>query len=135
MPEVTGLIEKYGLKDNIKLLGHIHENETRGYYANCDILILPTYHQEGFPMAVFQAVGAGKAVITTKIRAAADYFVEFENCLWVEKQDPHHLCQQIHKLMNDKKLQKKIKVNNLLLAEKFSAEKIVNKLLDYFNKI
>lgn len=85
LEEVNSLISKYGLKDNIKLPGHIPESETRRYYANCNVLILPTYHEEGFPMAVFQAVGAGRPVITTRIRAAADYMTENEHCLWVEK--------------------------------------------------
>ena len=133
--EVNRLINQYGLEKNISLLGHIHESETRGYYANCDILILPTYHQEGFPMAVFQAVGAGKSVITTKIRAAADYFTEYEHCLWVEKKNPQQLYQQMSLLVNDKALQDKMGRNNLVLAEKFTAEKIVAKLMEYFNKI
>lgn len=132
LDEVKRLIKKYELEENIKLPGHIPESETRSYYANCDMLILPTYHQEGFPMAVFQAVGAGKPVITTNIRAAADHFTEFENCLWVEKQNPMQLCQQILVLAKDKALQEKIRINNLLLAEKFTAAKIVNKLLEYF---
>jgi glycosyltransferase involved in cell wall biosynthesis len=97
--------------------------------------VLPTYHQEGFPMAVFQAVGAGRPVITTKIRAAADYFTEYRHCLWVEKKNPQQLYQQILTLLNDKTLQDEMKKNNLVLAEKFTAEKIVNKLLENFNKI
>ena len=133
--EVNEIMDADGLKDKIVLAGHIPEAETRSYYANCDMLILPTYHQEGFPMAVFQAVGAGKPVITTKIRAAADYFTEYKNCLWVDKKNPHQLYQQILKLVNDRTLQDEMRINNLVLAEKFTAEKIVSKLLEYFNKI
>ncbi len=133
--EVNRLIHIYGLKDNIRLLGHIPENVTRYYYSSCDILILPTYHQEGFPMAVFQAIGAGKPVITTKIRAAADYLTEDENCLWVEKKNPQQLYKQILMLVNDKRLQNKMKQNNLLLAQKFTSEKIVKNLFENFKKI
>ncbi len=133
--EVSTFINTYGLEKNIKLLGHIPEIETRYYYSNCDMLILPTYHQEGFPMAVFQAVGAGKPVITTNIRAAADYFTEYENCLWVEKKNPQQLYQQIRVLVNDKILRHKIMKNNLLLSEKFTADRIVGNLLEYFKKI
>lgn len=132
---VNSLISKYGLKDNIKLPGHIPEGETRRYYANCDVLILPTYHQEGFPMAVFQAVGAGRPVITTKIRAAADYMVENEHCLWVEKKNPRQVYEQVFALLNNKPLQEKLSVNNLALAEKFTAERIVGKLMQYFKTL
>ncbi|MGG9964373.1 glycosyltransferase [Ferruginibacter sp. SUN106] len=133
--EVQGLIKTYGLEENIKTLGHIPESETRYYYANCEMSILPTYHSEGFPMAVFQAVGAGRPVITTNIRAATDYFKEYENCLWVEKKNPAQLAKQIANLMKDKNLQQKMRDNNLVLAEKFTAAKIVDKVLEYLKKI
>ncbi len=135
LEEVNRRIKNYNLEENILLLGHIPEGETRNYYANCEILALPTYHEEGFPMAVFQAVGAGRPVITTKIRAAADYLVEYENCLWVEKKNPEELCRRIIELMDNKELQNKMRNNNLLLAEKFTAGNIVNTLLEYFNRI
>lgn len=128
-------IQTYGLQNNVTLLGHIPELETRYYYSNCDMLILPTYHEEGFPMAVFQAVGAGKPVITTRIRAAADYLVEYENCLWVNKQDPAGIRKQIGVLINDKSLCNKMRINNLAVAEKFTAEKIVDNLQEYFKEI
>ena len=135
LEEVNSLISKYGLNDNIKLPGHIPESETRRYYANCDVSILPTYHQEGFPMAVFQAVGAGRPIITTRIRAAADYLVENEHCLWVEKKNPQQLYKQIAALVGNKPLQEKMRVNNLALAEKFTATRIVNNLLPFLKKL
>jgi len=135
LEDVNSLISKYGLKDHIKLPGHIPESETRRYYANCDVLILPTYHQEGFPMAVFQAVGAGRPVITTRIRAAADYMVENEHCLWVEKKNPLQVYEQVFALVNNKPLQERMRVNNLALAEQFTAERIVGKLLEYFKTL
>lgn len=133
--EAKTLVENYSLQDNMHFTGHIGENEARDFYANCGILILPTYHQEGFPMAVFQAVGAGKPVITTNIRAAADYLVEYENCLWVEAKNQSQLAEQIAKLLGDKPLQEKMGKNNLILSEKFTAEKIVNTVIEYFKFI
>ena len=130
--EAKALIDAYQLTNNMHFAGHISESEARHFYANCDILVLPTYHEEGFPMAVFQAVGAGKPVITTKIRAAADYLVANENCLWVEAKNPGQIASQILILMNDKPLQDKMKKNNLVLAEKFTPEKIVGNIIEYF---
>ena len=133
--EVVQKVVSYGLNENVELKGHITEAEAAYYYSNCDVLILPTYHEEGFPMAVFQAVGAGKPVITAKIRGAADYMTEYENCLWVEAKNPQQLYSQITNLANDKPLQEKMKYKNLLLADKFTAKKIVEKLLEYFKLI
>ena len=130
--EAEKLVQAYGLQNAVELKGHIAESEATYYYSNCDILILPTYHEEGFPMAVFQAVGAGKPVITTRIRGAADYMKEYENCLWVEAKNPPQISKQILNLVNDIPLQEKMKANNLILAEKFTAKKIVDNLLECF---
>ncbi|MGC4100566.1 glycosyltransferase family 4 protein [Ferruginibacter sp.] len=133
--EAAKKVSEYGLKEYVELKGHIPEGEATNYYANCDILVLPTYHEEGFPMAVFQAVGAGKPVITTQIRGAADHMVEYENCLWVEAKNPTQISRQVMNLVNDKPLQEKMGRNNLILAEQFRAKKIVANLLECFKLI
>jgi glycosyltransferase involved in cell wall biosynthesis len=133
--EINDLIHLYGLGNQITVVGHVPEKETRRYYSNCDVLILPTYHQEGFPMAVFQAIGAGKPVITTRIRAAADHLLERENCLWVEKKNPIQICGQVVALLNDKCLYQNIQRNNLLLSQKFTSEQIIDKLINSLEEL
>lgn len=54
-------------------------------------------------------------------------------CGW--RKNPQQVYQQIFALVNNKPLQEKMSVNNLALAEKFTAEKIVSKLLAYFKTI
>jgi len=132
------LTKSLDLQDDIKFFGHLPESETNSYYSNCDILILPTYHEEGFPMAVFNAVACGKPVITTKIRAAADHLKSFENCLWVEPEKPEDIFQKIEMLANSQKLRESMVNNNFKLITHFSREMIVNELnlifLSFFNK-
>lgn len=132
--KVKSLIDKFNLQDFIKLLGHIPESETRYYYSNCDILILPS-HREGFPMAVFQAVAAGKAIITTKVNACADHLTEYENCLWVRKNNPEDICDKVVLLSKNKDLRIKIQNNNLSLANNFTSENIVGTLIKYLQKL
>ncbi len=132
--EVTSLAKKLNLENEINFLGHIPELETKYFYSNCDITILPSY-REGFPMAIFQAVAAGQAVITTKVNACADYFTEYENCLWVEKENPRDLSQKIITLAKNAELRAKIRVNNLLLAKKFTSERIARNLNEKFEEL
>lgn len=126
------LAAKLQLDKSVRFMGHIPEKDTKYYYSNCDVLILPTYHEEGFPMAIFQAAACGKAIITTKIRAAADYFKEYENCLWVEPKNPENICEKVTILERDKILAKKLGSNNFMLAKTFTSYNIVKKLYDRF---
>lgn len=128
------LAEELDLKNEIKFLGHIPEEKTKYYYSNCDITILPSY-REGFPMAIFQSVAAGKAVITTKVNACADYFTEYENCLWVEKKNPTDLSEKIITLATNPQLRETIKINNLALAQKFTSHNIVSNLNNHFKNL
>ncbi|MEO8720423.1 MAG: glycosyltransferase family 4 protein [Ginsengibacter sp.] len=132
--EVRLLSEKLNLKNEIIFIGHIPEENTKYYYSNCDITILPSY-REGFPMAIFQSVAAGKAVITTKINACRDYFKEYENCLWVEKKNPLDLSEKILILSQNKTLRENISVNNLTLAQRFTAQNIASNLNAKFEKL
>lgn len=126
--QVQNLTESLDLKNEIKFEGHVDEFETNCFYSNCDILILPTYHEEGFPMAVFKAAACAKPIITTKIRAAADYLNSFENCLWVEPKDPKDIYEKIQILAHDQDLRQRLGKNNFDLIKRFSAEKITNDL-------
>jgi glycosyltransferase involved in cell wall biosynthesis len=120
---VSEKIAAHGLANQIELVGYIPEEATRPYYANCDILILPSY-SEGFPMAVFQAIAAGKPVITTKIRGAADHLKEGINCLWATIGSAESIAEKIIELATDEMLRENMRRNNLLLAEEFSKEKL-----------
>lgn len=131
--EIQQLIKDFELENEIILVGHIPEEKTKYYYSNCDILILPSY-KEGFPMAIFQAVAAGKPVITTKINACADHLREYENCLWVEKNNPNDLAEKITFLLNNDELKRKMNQNNKAIAQNFTAEKIVENLNLLFKK-
>jgi glycosyltransferase involved in cell wall biosynthesis len=129
------LINKSNLTDNVKLLGHIPERDTKLFYSNCHILVLPTFHDEGFPMAIFQAVASGMSIITTKIRGSADYLEEYNNCLWVKKNSPEDIYDKVLILKNNDFLREKIKLNNRRLADKFNAQSIVADLHTNFQKL
>ncbi len=131
--ETKQLIQAFELENEIILVGHVPEEKTKYYYSNCDILILPSY-REGFPMAVFQAVAAGKPIITTKVNACADHLIEYENCLWVKKNNPNDLAEKIIFLFKDDELKRKMNQNNKAIAQNFTAEKIVENLNMLFKK-
>ena len=106
-----------------------------GFYANGDVLLFPTYHTEGFPMVIFNAAAAGLPIITTRIRAAVDYLAESENCLWVEPKSPHRLAEKIASLLAQPDEQNRMRLNNKLLAERFSAETVTREYLESYKRI
>lgn len=133
--EAEAEVGRLNLGDQVHFTGFIPEKETAEFYSNSSLLVLPTYHFEGFPMTVFYAVAAGLPIITTRIRAAADYLREPENCLWVEPKNPQKLAEKIALLLNDSEMRNAMSKANLELAKQFSAEVVTREYLQAYREI
>ena len=126
---------RLGLNEHVRFFGYIPEEEARAFYANSDVLVFPTYHYEGFPMVVFNSVAAGLAVVTTRIRAAADYLREPDNCLWVEPRNSGQLAERITKLLNQPELRREMGENNRRLARSFDAETVAREYAEVYRRL
>jgi glycosyltransferase involved in cell wall biosynthesis len=128
-------VNRLGLSSQVRFFGYVSEEEATEFYANSSMLVFPTYHYEGFPMVIFNAAAAGLPIITTRIRAAADYLAEPENCLWVKPRSPGQLAEAIHTLIVREDERKKMGANNKLLAARFSAETVTREYLESYRRV
>jgi len=133
--EAEALVERLNLSDHVRFFGYIPEEQTTDFYVNSDVLLFPTYHIEGFPMVIFNAAAAGLPIITTRIRAAADYLTEPENCLWVEPKSPNQLAAKISRLRAQPWERDRMGANNRLLASRFSAQIVTADYLESYERI
>jgi len=133
--EAEAEVARLNLGDQVRFTGLLPENQTAEFYANSSIMVLPTYHFEGFPMTVFYAVAAGMPIITTRIRGAADNLKEPENCLWVEPRNPSMLAEKIELLLNNQKMRETMSQSNRQLARQFSAELVTQEYLIVYRKL
>ena len=133
--EAEAAVAQLGLDSKVRFFGYIPEAEAAKFYANSTMLLFPTYHYEGFPMVIFHAAAAGLPILTTRIRAAADFLTEPENCLWVEPRRPDPLAQKIMTLLHDGELRKTMSENNKVLAARFSAEIVTSEYLAIYRQL
>ena len=127
--------EKGLTADNVILTGFIPEKEVVAYYSNADILVFPTFFAEGFPMALFNAVGAGLAIVTTRIRAANDFLSEPENCFWVKPKNAGQVYTKLDELLQSEALMESMRINNIQTAKQFSGSRIAVELGEVFERI
>ncbi|HEV2800012.1 MAG TPA: glycosyltransferase family 4 protein [Pyrinomonadaceae bacterium] len=126
---------RLSLGERVRFFGYVPEAETAEFYAGATMLVFPTYHYEGFPMVIFKSVAAGLPVITTRIRAAADYLREPDNCLWVEPKNPQMLAERIAQLLDETQTRAAMRRHNLALAERFTARSVAPEYLEIYNRI
>jgi glycosyltransferase involved in cell wall biosynthesis len=129
------LARDLGLESFVHFTGAIPEEEALDYYCGSEILILPTYHIEGFPMAVFQSVAAGLGIVTTRIRAAADYLREPEHCLFVQPRDPAGLARALNRLLADRGLLERMRRNNRALALRFERGVVTREFASIYDEM
>ena len=126
---------RFGLSDRVRFFGYLPEEQTTGFYAHSTALVFPTYHYEGFPLAIFYAAAAGLPILTTRIRAAAEYLSEPDNCLWVEPRRPVELAGRIEEVLRDARLRATMSANNQWLVEQFSAPRVARDYLQIFDRL
>lgn len=128
-------VNRLGLSSKVRFFGYVSEEKATEFYANSSMLVFPTYHYEGSPMVIFNAAAVGLPIITTRIRAAADYLAEPENCLWVKPRSPGQLAEAIHTLVIGEDERQKMSENNKLLAERFSAAIVTREYLESYRRV
>jgi glycosyltransferase involved in cell wall biosynthesis len=129
------LAEELSIGHKTEFVGQVSEDEARKYYASSQIMVLPTYFAEGFPMAILFSLIDGLAIITTRIRGAADYLSEPANCLWVEAKKPEMLADRMRRLIDDEPLRAKMGEANKKLATVFDASLVAAEQLSMYKTL
>jgi glycosyltransferase involved in cell wall biosynthesis len=127
-------VKRLGLEDKVRFFGYVTEQEAAEFYANSTMLVFPSYHYEGFPMVIFNAAAAGLPIITTRIRAAADYLAEPENCLWVKPRSADQLAEAMFALITKPDERAKMSANNRLLVQRFSADSVTREYVESYSR-
>jgi glycosyltransferase involved in cell wall biosynthesis len=127
-------VERLNLQSQVNFTGYISEAEVTEYFFNSDIFVFPTRHAEGFPNVLFKAVAVGMPIITTKIRAAADYLKEPENCLF-STQQPENIAAKLVELIESKELRERISAHNFAFGKSLKPKAIAVEFLEIYRKI
>jgi glycosyltransferase involved in cell wall biosynthesis len=134
-PEAESTVAELALQDQVRFFGYLPEEQTAAFYANATALVFPTYHEEGLPMVIFNAAAVGLPILTTRIRGAADYLREPENCLWVEPRRPDLLAARILEVLANPELRATMNLNNGQLAANFSPAVVAQDYLKVYDSL
>jgi glycosyltransferase involved in cell wall biosynthesis len=111
-PEIARAIQKYGLSGEVTLAGQLDPAELMSVYQDADVFALPTYHPEGFPTVLAEAMNAGLPIVTTRARGSADYLLDGTNALFVPPRRPDALADALKRLIDDPALRARMAAAN-----------------------
>lgn len=109
--EISKLIFKHGLSENVELHGVITDKESiKEFYSEADIFILPSHH-EGFPRVLYEAMIFKVPIITTFVGSISYIMKDTYNCFKIEVNNPDSIYEKLSYVMNNTKILTTITTN------------------------
>lgn len=94
--------QRAGLGDRIRFLGSVFAAEKWRLWLDSDVFVFPTYHREGLPYSLLEAMAAGCVPITTPVAAIPDVMRDREHGLFVPANDAPALALAVAALDDDR---------------------------------
>ncbi|HEX7090795.1 MAG TPA: glycosyltransferase family 4 protein [Longimicrobiales bacterium] len=123
-PALRRFAEEHGLSDRLHLLGF--RTDVPDLLAAADIFAMPSL-SEGLPMAMLEAMFAGKAIVASAVGGIPEVITHEEEGLLVPPGDPDGLATALARLLRDEALRRAIGNEARRRAEEaFSIEAMAN---------
>jgi len=131
-PSVVRLVSRLGLKDIVLFIGPTTNPEE--YYANCDVLVLPTYY-DACSLVVIEAMCCGLPVITTVFNGAAGIISNAKDGYVISHPPVHsELAQAMKTLMSQERLKEMSKAASST-GKKYSIKQNHQRMMMAFDRV
>lgn len=133
--ELESMIDRLGLKSNVRLLGNQRDIPQRLH--NADIFIHPAIWEEGFGITIVEAMSAGLVCIAFKKGAIPEIIDTDINGFIVEEDTPEALAakiQELKEMFNTSKYGL-IQKEAIIKSKKFTIEKLVERLHQIYENL
>jgi glycosyltransferase involved in cell wall biosynthesis len=101
--------EELGISDRVHFLGGV--DDVAGFLAEIDVAVLPTWarwRMEGCPVALLEALAAGKACVATDIPGSRDIVENGVSGILVPPEDPEALALALQQLASSQDLRQQL---------------------------
>ena len=120
-------VDENKIKD-VFFSGRLSGKDLAKEFIKGDLYILPTYHGEGMPASVLEAMAFGLPIITRPVGGLIDFFTN-QMGVFVESLDPQDYVYEIEKYIKSSESVKEISIFNYNFAkENFLASSVARKI-------
>lgn len=102
LPALKSLVDELRLDGEVTFAGPAFGRRKLELLGDADVLLLPTYHREGLPYALLEAMAAGLVPVATRMGAIPDVATEGVHALFVPPRDPDAVARAIAALAADR---------------------------------
>lgn len=130
--EILKAPETFGIKDKVKFLDFVPDEDLPSFYQNALCFVLPSLY-EGFGLPVLEAMQHGCSVITSNVSSLLE--AGGDAALYVKPDDVDDIASKIKTLIEDKKLREELIKKGYNQIKKFSWEKTAKETLEVLEEV
>jgi glycosyltransferase involved in cell wall biosynthesis len=104
LPEIRQAITSAELGNRVGLLGAVSGAAKQRLWQQAQVFSFPTYHREGLPYALLEAMASGAVPVTSPVGAIPDVMQDLVHGLFVPPRDPQSLAEALGRLAADRGL-------------------------------
>jgi len=114
---------------NVRFLGYVEGMDKKRTFQNANLYLFPSYHGEGMPNSLLEAMAFGLPCITTNVGGISDFFEDGKMGYIINKNDSARLAEFIKILVRNPDLHRSISEYNFQYAkEHFYTTTVVKRL-------
>ena len=115
--------------EGVELLGWITGEGKAKAFIESDIYLLPSYHGEGLPCSILEAMAVGLPVISTNVGGIKDFFEDEVMGYLVKMKDPVDLSDKMRRIINSsEKIETMGRYNIEYARNRFTPQKVGSEL-------
>lgn len=132
---MEALVRDRGLGANVKLPGWVRGATKDKYIEKCSVYVLPSYN-EGMPMSVLEAMGAGLCTIGTDVGGVTHIIEDGVSGRVVKAGDVPGLTAAIKEVLGDTDLKRRLGISGRrVIEERFDQAVNLKKLIDIYEQL
>ena len=124
-----------GIADRVQLLGWLTGADKQAELARAAIFCLPS-HAEGLPMAMLEAMAAGKAIVVTHVGGIPHAVRDGDNGVLLPPGDPARLAEALAGLLDDDARRRQLGENaRATIAREFEAGAVIERIASVYHEL
>lgn len=131
---IAAIIREMSLQESVTMLGH--REDIPEVMASLDIIVHPSYANEGVPQSILQAFAMEKPVIASDVGAIREVVIDRETGLLIPPQDSPGIAEKVMELYRNPLLRQDLAKKGRQLVEKnHSLDMMLDKIEDIYSRL
>ncbi|MFN3480134.1 MAG: glycosyltransferase family 4 protein [Thermodesulfovibrionales bacterium] len=124
---IEGHIEELSLKDKVVMIGH--REDIPEILASLDVVVHPSYANEGVPQSVLQALAMERPVVASDVGAIKEVVIDGKNGFLIHPKKPEEIAEKVIALYKNPELGKLFgKEGRMLVKRSYSFELMLDNI-------